>query len=203
MSMARVPGGTFKVENNMLVFEAEENSAGIDEFNSQRTQKFKEAADLLNNQLQDPDITFVGVCASTDRVFVAVNFPSISNMSGEVYEISVQHPEIFLTLADQKNFNNQNILLSSFKRGTKILKICCSGQENAVVLLEDSKKRYVYIRFLLLNTSSTPFQHEKHPHTWRMYTANWIQHPVMYQGEEKNVKDIECHENSCFEFRNE
>lgn len=196
--MARVSGGTFKVENNMLVFEAEENSAGIDEFNSQRTQKFKEAADLLNNQVRYVEGEFVGVCDSKERVFVAVNFPSIPSMSAEVFEISVQKPVKFLNLIDEQNLINDNRVNGSFKRGTKILKICSSGKENAAILVEESQKKYVLLRVSTFQGEDTSYDFEgQWGKKWEMFSRTWYEYPIITDGEEKMVVDIKCDQDSC------
>ena len=198
MSMARVPGGTFKIENNMLVFEAEENSAGIDEFNSQRTQKFKEAADILNNQVQYVEGEFVGVCDSKERVFVAVNFPSMPSMSAEVYEISVQNPVKFLNLIEEQSLIKDNRVYGTFKRGTKILKICSSGKENAAILVEESQKKYVLLRVLTFQGENTSYDFERQwGKKWEMFSRTWYEYPIITDGEEKMVVDIKCDQDSC------
>jgi len=198
MSMARVPGGTFKVENNMLVFEAEENSAGIDEFNSQRTQKFKKAADILNNEVKSVEGEFVGVCDSKERVFVAVNFPSMPSMSAEVYEISVQNPVKFLNLIDEQSLTKDNRVYGTFKRGTKILKICSSGKENAAILVEESQKKYVLLRVLTFQGENTSDDFERQwGKKWEMFSRTWYEYPIKTDGEEKMVVDIKCDQDSC------
>jgi len=196
--MARVPGGTFKVENNMLVFEAEENSAGIDEFNSQRTQKFKKAADILNNEVKSVEGEFVGVCDSKERVFVAVNFPSMPSMSAEVYEISVQNPVKFLNLIDEQSLTKDNRVYGTFKRGTKILKICSSGKENAAILVEESQKKYVLLRVLTFQGENTSDDFERQwGKKWEMFSRTWYEYPIKTDGEEKMVVDIKCDQDSC------
>lgn len=201
MSIARVPGGTFKIENNMLVFEAEENSAGIYEFNSQRTQTFKEAADFLNNQVQYVEGEFVGVCASEERVFVAVNFPSIPSMSAEVFEISVQKPVKFLNLIEEQDLMKNNRVYGSFKRDTKILKICSSGKENAVILVEESGKTYILLRVSTFQGEDTSYDFEgKWGKKWQMFSRSWSEYPIIYHGKEEMVVDIECNQDSCIAF---
>lgn len=170
MSMASVDAGSFDVEENKLVFRATEKPDNVSYI-------FEREVKKLNKMAEDYEWTFVSVCANKSTVFVAVNTPLGWVL---VFEINAINPIQFEQIEDKVYVGAKHDPYFGLNASVKM--ICCSGEDQAAVLIIDNKKiGSVWLRI---------FSAQRH-------FKIWVKCPVDYNDREQCIAMIACGEMHC------
>jgi hypothetical protein len=132
MAMARVAAGSFDIKDNKLEFCATEKPDEVSSI-------FEREVESLNELAEEMEWTFVSVSANQTTVFVGVNFTF--PFSGDVFEIDAKKPDKFkCTLDEIYNKSHGQKYYNIFGDNIRVQMICCSGTDQAAVLILDDKK---------------------------------------------------------------
>ena len=170
MSIASVHAGSFDIENEKLVFRAAEKTDNVSYIFEREVERLNEYAELY-------EWTFVSVCANKSTVFVAVNTPPGWVL---LFEINAIDPIQFEQIEDKLYVGAKHDPYFGLNASVKM--ICCSGEDQAAVLIIDNKEiGSVWIRI---------FSVQRH-------FKIWVKCPVDYNNREQCIVMIACGEMHC------
>ena len=170
MSIASVHAGSFDIENEKLVFRAAEKTDNVSSIFEREVERLNEYAELY-------EWTFVSVCANKSTVFVAVNTPPGWVL---LFEINAIDPIQFEQIEDKLYVGAKHDPYFGLNASVKM--ICCSGEDQAAVLIIDNKEiGSVWLRI---------FSVQRH-------FKIWVKCPVDYNDREQCIVMIACGEMHC------
>lgn len=170
MAMARVAAGSFDIKDNKLEFRA---AGKPDEVSS----IFEREVERLNKDAEAYKWTFVSVCANKSTVFVAVNTRLGWVL---VFEINAIDPIKFEIIEDKLYVGGKHD--PYFGSNASVKMICCSGEDQAAVLIIDNKEiGSVWLRIFSVQRDF----------------KIWVKCPVDYNDREQCIVMIACGEMHC------